>query len=147
MNSVEQPQLIPFQLPNGDWVYRLGKEYHYDWTMPSGIKRRLTVPKDFFSDGCSVPRILWSISGVQKDGAIRAAALLHDFVYRYSGRLPRGSYGAVCNGIWQNITIRWTRKSADRLFGRVMRETGVPKSQRRTAYLGVRAWGWMYWKS
>jgi hypothetical protein len=47
------------------------------WEDPNGT--RCEVPRDYVSDGASVPKILWSISGGPLDEAYVRAAILHDF--------------------------------------------------------------------
>jgi hypothetical protein len=123
-------------LPHGH-SYILLAQYAYDWVLEDGLWRRLIVPKGFVSEG-SVPRVAWSLLDPTD---ITEGAVLHDFPYRHGGHLPVGSYlvdGRPC-------TDPWTRKDADRLFGRVNREAGVVRWKRRAAYLAVRAFGRRPW--
>ena len=39
-----------------------------------GVRRRILIPKGFVYDGASVPRLVWTLSGILPDGLIRAAA-------------------------------------------------------------------------
>ena len=134
-----QPDLRPI----GKGKYKLQDEWTYTWTKYD-ITRRIVIPKYFECDGASVPRLLWTFTGITPDGLIRSAATLHDFIYRYGGKLPKGSYQQLTLDKWIPLDDIWTRKNADRLFARVMREAGVSKSKRRLAYRGVRLFGWRF---
>lgn len=137
----EHPDIVPMT----DKLYRLDEDYIYYW-IKNDTKYRITIPAGFVYDGASAPRIVWTISGIIPDGLIRAAALVHDWIYRYTGKLPDGSHQYLNkNDLWANIHGRWARKDADRLFARIMREANVPKSKRRLAYRAVRFFGWFSW--
>lgn len=142
---MRQPLNIPLMLKNGEEGYKLVENYPYAWHT-KGLNRVITVPEGFVYDGASVPRIVWTISGITPDGLIRAAALVHDFIYHHNGKLPKNSYGAIIEGVYVDFSMnKWSRNDADRLFARIMRESGVPMVKRRAAYLAVRAFGFMSW--
>ena len=142
MNEV-QPDARPVEKN----IYELFEEWTYTWEK-DGVTRRLVLPKGFRYDGASVPRFLWSVIGLRPDGLIRAAALVHDFLYFYGGKVPSGSYQILNdNDEWDNLESEediWTRKNSDRIFVRLMREFGVSKIKRRLAYYGVRSFGWRF---
>ncbi len=143
---MRQPLNTPVMLKGGNEGYKLVEAYPYSWVHTDKVQRVITVPEGFLYDGASVPRLVWSLSGITPDGLIRAAALVHDFIYRHEGRLPRNSYGVLLNDRYVDYSDhRWQRVDADRLFARIMREAGVPTLKRRAAYLGVRAGGWASW--
>lgn len=75
-------------------------------------------------DGASVPLLVTWLTGIERDGEHRAAALLHDWLFRHKGRLPGEYYQINFDGELDDTWTTWTRKEADRLFGRVMREYG-----------------------
>ena len=75
-----QPVNIPVLLGSGEEGYKLVETYSYSWTMPDRLRRAITIPKGFTYDGASVPRLVWTLSGITPDGLIRAAALVHDFI-------------------------------------------------------------------
>ena len=130
----------PVNIPVGARQYELVETYGYGWDK-DGVSHELVVPRGFRYDGASVPRALWSLIGLRPDGLVRAAALLHDWIYRHGGRLPPGSYRRD-----DGEGGDWTREATDRLFARVMRESGVSKLKRRLAYLGVRVGGRRSWR-
>ena len=135
----------PLNVPIGPRLYRLVANWWYLW-IHDGQVHRLAIRRGFEYDGASVPRLAWSLSGLRPDGLIRAAALPHDYLYRYKGRLPGCEHTVWCEGLgWLRVAGCWSRRDADRLFGRIMREAGVRKFQRRIAYRFVRALGWLSW--
>jgi len=137
-----RPLEQPPNRPVGERAYELVADWTYEWEC-GGIRRRITVPKGFVYDGASVPRIVWTLTGILPDGLIRAAALVHDWLYKHRGRLPPGSYQQLHRGAWVNRDRAASREEADRLFARIMREAGVGKARRRMAYVAVRACGWL----
>ncbi len=128
--------------------YRLHEGYDYDW-LHEETRYLISVPEGFEYDGASVPRICWSISGILPDGLVRAGALIHDWLYAHGGMLPGKSFFRLDHlRRWESVpSARWSRKAADRMFGRLLREAGVSRRRRRAAYLAVRAFGWWPWYS
>jgi hypothetical protein len=144
---LEQPDIRPILTRDG-WGYRLNSPYLYEWEA-DGMKRQLRIQAGFEYDGASAPRILWTLTGIERDGLQRAAALVHDVLYRHEGRLPDGMQWLWSEGHeeWEiQPDVRWTRTEADTLFARMLREAGVSVLKRRMMWRGVRAFGWMFWK-
>ncbi len=150
------PLTHPHVVPITEKLYRLQDDYIYEWEITrtdrkTGTKietrQRIVVPEGFVYDGASVPRLLWTVTGMTPDGLIRAAALLHDFIYRHKGWLPNGSYQMfdVQTKQWKDLSAPWPRETADRLFARVMRESGVSSFKRKLAYRAARLLGWFCW--
>lgn len=138
--TIKQPDLIPIQ--SG---YYLAKDYVYEWH-DRGRDYRITIPKGFECDGASVPRILWTLTGITPDGYHRPAALVHDYLYRHHGRIPQGRVQIMDHlRRWHAVNKAWTRESADKLFARILRELGISKFRRRLMYIGVRLGGWTSW--
>ncbi len=145
----------PLITPDKKHGYVLAQAYTYEW-IKEGKRFRLTVPEGEPTDGASVPRALWSI--IPPDGLHRAAAIPHDFLFaRQGGKrkpLPPGSYQVHTKEGWKDVAdvygpeaAIWTRKEADRLFGRMLREAGVGMFQRRAMYRAVRTFGWIWWRT
>lgn len=142
---MRQPNAVPVHY-NGREAYRLEENYSYAWDGPDDCRRAITVPAGFICDLASTPRLSWTLVGILPDGLHRPAALIHDFIYQHGGRLPRGAFGMVKDGVWQDLYWSvWTREEADRLFGRIMREAGVDPDKRRLAYQAVRIFGASHW--
>ena len=60
------------------------------------------IPKGFKFDGASVPRALWSITGICPFGYVLPAAIIHDWIYTQKGKIDEN--------------ISYTRKQADEIF-------------------------------
>lgn len=146
---INQPNIIPIS----DRLYMLVGSWSYEWTtVLNGIsvKSVIKVPEGFVYDGASIPRFLWSIFGLSKDGPHRAAALIHDWIYTFDGDLPDGS---VCRiFLDENMNLKeldtidiWRRKDADKLFLKMLKETNLSRFQIYAMYYAVRLFGWSKW--
>jgi len=140
----------PLMVPTGESEYTLVEDYSYTWVAMGNdgkIKEQvMVVPKYHKSDGASVPRFLWSITGIRPDGLNRAAALIHDFIYENKGVMPKQSHFVIKKDRWVEADHKWTRKEADRIFCRLLRQAGVGKVKRRMAFIAVRVGGYFSWK-
>ncbi len=126
--ALTQPDIRPYA-----WrKYELAAPWSVKW-----LGQTYNIPKGFRHDGASIPRLVWSLSGLRPDGLLRAAALLHDALYRYGGRLPRG---------W-GPEVLFSRKEADAAFYGLMIEAGVPKWRAWMAWRAVRLFGRWSWKT
>ncbi len=88
------------------------------------------MPEGFKYDGASTPRILWWV--LPRDGVHRAAALIHDYLYVFEGDMPDGQ--------------TFTRKQADALFYKMLKDYGVASWRAAVAYRAVRIAGYFFWK-
>jgi hypothetical protein len=107
---------------NSGGLYVLWEDYTYCWA-----GHDITVPKGFVWDGASAP----TRSSIRKDGRIRAAALIHDYLYRNLG--------------YVYAHLIFSRLGADKLFHEIMLEAGMSRYKARKAYLAVRWVGWLAW--
>lgn len=136
-----------------DTLYSLLSDYQYEWdleikdpTYGPTLKNRITIQSGFRWDGASIPKLFWSI-GFKPDGPHRAAALVHDFIYIYKGKLPKGSFHSKSSsGQWNEQFGFFSRKDSDRLFGKMMRDSGVPRLRRFIMKIVVMLLGWIYWQ-
>lgn len=87
-----------------------------------GSRETFTIPAGFETDFASVPRIFWSV--LPPHGVYSRAAVLHDWLY-----------------IEQPVS----RKDADGLFRRSMKELGVGYLKRTVMWLAVRTFGAKAW--
>lgn len=100
---------------NGRRVWALVADFVVD---REGFKP-VTVPKDFESDGASVPLCLaWFISSVGK--GFLEAGIIHDFLYRHGP---------------------FSRAQADLTFRELLREWKVPAYKAWLAYIALRLFG------
>ena len=88
-----------------------------------GTKDEFIVPAGFGTDFASVPRLFWAV--FPPYGRFTKAAVVHDWLYR---------------------THAVSRKDADGIFHRIMRELGTKWWRRRLMYLAVRLFGWYGWR-
>lgn len=88
------------------------------------------VPAGFIMDFASIPG--WANWLLPKLGKYNKAAVVHDYCY-YAKPLVSGGMRRI------------TRREADGVFRKIMRELGVPMWQRYTIWLAVRLAGWVYW--
>lgn len=122
--------------------YRVAKPYTYEWEH-EGETYRITVPTGFVNNLASVPRILWFYISPFDLGR---AAIVHDWLYAKRGALPGDSFQrATREAGWVRVDEQWSRHDADRLFARMMRESGVSRAKRRRAYWAVRIFGGGAW--
>ncbi len=90
----------------------------------SNETRTYTVPRGFRTDLATIPRIFWGY--LPPFGNYIEAAVIHDFLYGIHGHEPR--------------------KAVDDLFLEMMLVSGVRKSKAWLMYIGVRAFGWLFFK-
>lgn len=140
------PLILPIPMTDN---YRLLDTYIFKYQDSEGDKYRIIIPESFPYDGNSVPRWLISLSGVERDGAMRIAALVHDWIYVNGGRIG-GDYISLEkyeNGAWVRIEKgQSSRFDADRLYGLILRDALVSKRMRRRMFSAVYYNGWLVWK-
>lgn len=132
----------------GRVLYSLRRPYCYVWEH-KGIERAIYVRKGFKNDGSSVPRLAQTIGGLHQD-SMRPAAIVHDLFYEYRGKFPNKDgryYRRGPDGMWSSLDVQISRKAADRLFLRIMREMEMPWTLRKRAYWSVRLAGWIAWRT
>jgi len=83
------------------------------------------IKKGFFWDGASIPRVLWPIIGSPFSPRFMAPSMVHDYLY------SQGKKGA--------------RKTADRLFRKLLMANGVSKELTDAMYAGVRVGGKLHY--
>jgi len=105
---------------SGEFI--LDESLTYKWLDGQQI-REITVPAEFPTDLASIPRIFRIAFPV--NGKHRKAAAVHDFLYANHCK---------------------SRKWADLMFLRMMKDLGVSRFKRYPMYWGVRSGGWVAWK-
>ena len=142
-----QPDLRPVQtVGRGIFkkqIYMLMEDWEYLWEA-EGKRYRMFFKRGIVTDIASVPRILWVL--IPPDGDQRAAALPHDELYQYQGRLPKGRIFSWRDEKWEDISdCHWSRKDSDKFLANILDAAGSSKLKRRAMYLGVRIGGWHPW--
>ncbi len=121
------PFLTPLQVEKANGQWRLIRPLIY-----RGKRDYFKVPTGFMTDFASVPRLLQGIRPCPGD----RAAVVHDYLYREAPQVlvePEG-----CKQI--------SRRDADGVFLRIMREQSVGWLRRCVLYWGVRLGGWVAWR-
>ncbi len=133
----------PDMRPHDKRKYKLMREYAVIVVSPTAGILEMCVPKGFISDGASVPRAVWTSSGLTPDGLLRAAALIHDWLYRYKGKV--NLYTQELYGVYKEDEYITKRVDADKIFYDLMRAAGVSFYRANIAYYAVR-WFAPRWK-
>jgi hypothetical protein len=83
------------------------------------------IPKDFHTDGASIPKMFHGIMGPY--GSYFEAAVFHDWGYSENNKI-------------------FTKKEVDLIFKELMYNLGVKWHVRETIYRSVRTFGWIFYK-
>ena len=104
----------------------------------TGKTDRFVVPLGFQTDFASVPHVLTWL--VPRTGIYNRAAVLHDYLCKIaSGAVPsQRDWVGGSDEQWHALPAYITRKDADGVFRRVLRELQVGAKRRRIMYWGVR---------
>jgi len=139
-------QLPPQEFLSDFRRFRLRGEATYTWRLQRTEKEdifRLPVGDGFEHDFASVPRLLWALISPLDLGV---GSIFHDWLYRNGGVVNTLRWDPD-NGTWIPVSTPWTRKDADRLFARIMREQGVSSLRRKLAYTAVHWFGGGAWRN
>lgn len=137
--------------------------WEYRWEH-GGLLHRIQVDAGTIYDGASIPLLAQPFTG-GKWGLGLGPPLPHDLFYRSGGDLGKLDYarhqiygtlrfgppvapalvGPAIYG-WKDAGVPWTRSEVDRLFARHMRELGVGRFRRRSAYRMVQLFGRGSWQ-
>lgn len=134
----------PVNVPVGELLYMLAKDYVYIWN-EEGFEFKILVPCGDTNDGVSSPRFAWSLSNIRPDGLLRGAALIHDWLYRWKGAVPLYWFREIDEPSWNAMRRVFTRAEADALFLHMAKEAGVGTLKRAIAYRALRWFGWRAW--
>lgn len=113
-------------------LYRLKEDFDLHFKDDEGGEHHLHIPAGFVCDGSSIPRLLWTLIGLHKDGKNREPSLVHDWIYMHQGDLPERSY---------------TRDEADRLYYDLLLAYGVSHKKAIRSFKGVQWFGKGPWRS
>lgn len=99
---------------------------------------RWVIPAGFVTDFASIPAIFQPL--LPPTGRHNRAAVLHDYLYRVAvGKIPsRRDWVAGPDADFHSLPPWLSRRDADRIFLRAMRELDVTPWRARSMYLGVR---------
>lgn len=128
----------------GEELWRLREIYIYE---DKEKDYRITVEVDSRYDLSSVPRPFWKI--VSPFDLSNEAPLIHDFLYVTKGGIiedPRDLMKGTIEEVGTGKKGYYTRKEADLLFRRMMREASVIPWKIFLGYWAVRLAGWIFWR-
>jgi hypothetical protein len=119
---MKQPQPILRADPRrGDYVL---VEPYAAWL--SKVGAQIVIAANFRTDGASIPRIVWTLLGVDRlHPSITAAAVVHDAAY---------------------ASHLITRAQADRAFYILARQNGLARHRAAIMWGALRAFGWIAWR-
>jgi hypothetical protein len=146
MEMLEQPDLRPINTKE----FVLAEDYTRAWT-EAGKRCRQITKAGYVTDIASVPRFVWSLSGITPDGLHRAAALLHDRRYQRRGLMTKddicGAYQEFdpLASIWVGINREFSREACDRQFLADMLAAGESAGVAHAMFWAVRLFGWAAW--
>jgi hypothetical protein len=123
------PSVVIAQI-NASKDYEVQVDYAYDMG-----HCKITVPKGFIYDRASIPAIVWPI--ISPDSLGNVAPLLHDYLYRHGGKLPKTQV---------NPYRTFTREETDNLFLELMTKCEVTRWRRLAAHQAVRTFSGFAWK-
>lgn len=151
MVTFVQPDIAPIQGPWWKPSYQLRGDYTATWTAADGRVLRIVVPDGFCSDGSSewlllvaglLPAALLWAFGVSADGPHRAAALVHDLLYRRRGMIR---YWVQIHASWVLSDAPLTRGQADHAFRALAIAGGMPRWRSLGRWVVLRIVGWAWW--
>lgn len=101
-------------------LFRLEKDFRVKTS-----KGLITVPRNFVTEGASIPRVFWNI--LHPFGPYFGAAIVHDWLY-------------------SPLNETFTRLESDLIFKELMYKSGVGFMKRETIYRAVRMFGWKFYR-
>ena len=113
---INRPQLEPFSTDGDDELWQLVSDFYVE---VDGLP--FTVPKDFLTDGASIPRILWRVCGHPLSTKRLPIAVFHDWLY------------------WQGRPF--SRDQADEIYRDGLLALGFPKWKANLEYYALRWFG------
>lgn len=128
----KKPAASNINVPGRKELYKLHEDFDLNFEDSRGEKHRIHIPAGFVCDGSSIPRVLWTLIGLHKDGKNREPSLVHDWLYMHQGRIPERQY---------------TRDEADRLYFDMLEAYGVPHTTAKRSFKGVQWFGSKHWRT
>ena len=121
---------VNYEADDGYW------EVLEDWSCAVFEDFVIEVPAGFRFDLASIPKPLWSVIGPHELGI--SPVLVHDWLYQHKGLVVENVAHAG---------YEFTRANSDLIFRLLMEAEGVPWLRRWAAWLAVRLFGWLAWRS
>lgn len=122
--------------PTDESSFLLVEDFEY-----TGLRDKWRIPAGFKTDFASVPKVLWWI--LPPHGKHAKAAVVHDWLYVVRPEVRATKLGNTWTA--STYTRHVTRREADGVFRRIMKECGVGWLRRYIMWAGVRLGGWVSW--
>ncbi len=139
-----EPDVIPIKY-NGveDRYYEL--QYDYMVQVDVGIVKSLliTIPKGYVTDLASIPRFVWTLTGLTPDGLYRGAAVVHDYIYGKKVKVKPYSDVSV---LGMSKPLRLTREDCDNIFKQLILASGEASWKANVMFWAVRTFGGFFYK-
>jgi hypothetical protein len=131
-----------------DHQFELVEPFIFGW-QDTVIPERIVVAKGYPTDGASIPRISWSLTGLLPTGVHLGAAVMHDYLYQRRGKLTEGEYQRqlTVDADWTPKDLDWNRKQCDDMFLRIMQTAGETPWKAQAMYWAVRLFGGAAWNN
>lgn len=139
-----QPDIRP--VPNhivDDFNYRLQDDWYF-YFEKDNIEYRDNIPQGWLTDGTSVPRNIWSIFGITRDGLERGASWGHDWIYAHQGHLFLHKWR---DDKWVLTKLELSREDADNIFYRSLLYLKLSPERAKLMFTGVRKFGKTAWEN
>jgi len=127
-----------------DSQFRLQQPLRYQWTESSGTYL-ITVPSWYVTDGASVPRVCWTLTGLLPTGVHFGAAVVHDYLYQRRGLLTDYELVMWNGDTWSQCYRHFSRDNCDNLFKRIMQDAGETPWKATAMFWAVRLFGGAAW--
>lgn len=148
---MKMPVIRPISFPRGLSSWKTIFSYTRKWEVVEDYYLEIpnhptiVVPKGFWFDGASIPKIFRNI--LSPIGALLIPGLIHDFGYRYNYLLTH----YFITDIGHNLPVRYMEKvgkdAFDDLFLEIANHVNGLSFINKMAYLAVKYFGNSAWKS
>jgi hypothetical protein len=136
--NLTQPDVTPI----GEKTYKLRGDYTVDFTHPRNSRKYIiTVDDGFEYDGATVFPVFAAITRgrINRDGLNRAAALVHDWLYRKKGIVTS------TDDTGAKVILHLTRKDIDLIFKEHLERSGIDEKTVKQHFNFVRMFAWVVW--
>lgn len=125
--------LVEVEADGREYPFTVARDFVYLWPgYGKWAGFAVCIPKGYETDFLSIPRFLWPL--ISPTGPGCWAALPHDILYSSEYSLPEQSKADA-------------RAMADRILFDAAMDSGASRLRAGTLYTGVRAGGWVSWRS
>ena len=125
VNYTDFARVVGFNYRNRKKPYYLMQNAYVIVHEHNGQKYYLKMNKGFVSDGCTIPRLLWTVLGCPHNQEYLPASLIHDWLLCHPQEINRD------------------RNLSSRIFRQVLLNEGVERWKAQIMYIAVDIWQWL----